>query len=77
MTVIELPDQQAEVLKARVAAEGLTLDAWVRKQLGVEPVVGRPRKYNLADLVARCDPNAPLSDEDRAWLDAPSVGREA
>ena len=32
---------------------------------------------DLAELLAQCDPNAPLSAEDRAWLDAPAVGREA
>ncbi len=77
MTVIELPDQQVEALKAKAAAEGLTLDAWVRKQLGVGPPAGRARKYTLAELVARCDLSAPLSDEGRAWLEAPATGREA
>jgi len=31
MTVIELPDQQAAALKARAAAQGLTLEAWLRR----------------------------------------------
>lgn len=31
MTVIELPDQQAAALKARAAAEGLTLEAWLKR----------------------------------------------
>ena len=35
----------------------------------------RPR-YRLADLLAQCDALAPLTDEDRVWLDAPPVGRE-
>ena len=29
MTVIELPDQQAAALKAKAAAQGLTLQAWL------------------------------------------------
>ena len=29
MTVIELPDEQAAALKAKAAAEGLTLEAWL------------------------------------------------
>ncbi|HXJ95633.1 MAG TPA: hypothetical protein VMT20_22545 [Terriglobia bacterium] len=29
MTVIELPDEQAAVLKAKAAAEGLSLEAWL------------------------------------------------
>lgn len=31
MTVIELPDEQAALLKARAAAEGLTLEDWFSK----------------------------------------------
>ncbi len=33
-------------------------------------------RHTLADLLAQCDPAAPLSDEDREWLDAPARGRE-
>jgi antitoxin ChpS len=37
----------------------------------------KPRpKYTLDDLLAQCDPNAPLNEEDREWLDSPPVGRE-
>lgn len=35
MTVIELPDEQATALKAKAAAVGLTLEAWL-KQLATE-----------------------------------------
>lgn len=34
----------------------------------------RPR-YTLDELIAECDPTAP--DDERAWIDAPPVGREA
>jgi hypothetical protein len=30
MTVIEIPDDQAAVLKAKAAAQGLSLEAWLR-----------------------------------------------
>jgi antitoxin ChpS len=33
--------------------------------------------YRLADLVAQCGANAPLTDEDRQWLDDAPRGREA
>jgi antitoxin ChpS len=37
----------------------------------------KPRpKYTLDDLLSQCDPNAPLNEEDREWLDSPPVGRE-
>ncbi len=35
----------------------------------------RPR-YTLAELMEQCDPEAPMTAEDRAWLDATPVGRE-
>jgi len=81
MTTIQLPDEQAAALEAKAAAVGLTLEAWLARLATTEAPAGqaRPRKgrYKLADLLAQCDPNAPISDEDRAWLDAPAVGREA
>lgn len=38
MTVIELPDQQAAALKARAAAQGLTLEAWLKRLADEEAV---------------------------------------
>jgi antitoxin ChpS len=43
-------------------------------RLIVEPQP-RPR-YALAELMEQCDLSAPMTDEDRAWLDAAPVGRE-
>ena len=34
------------------------------------------RRYMLAELLAQCDPDAPLSDGDREWLEAPPAGAE-
>jgi plasmid stability protein len=36
MTVIQLPDEQAAALKARAAAQGLTVEAWLQKLAGEE-----------------------------------------
>jgi antitoxin ChpS len=33
-------------------------------------------KYTLDELLAQCDPGAPLSEEDRAWTSSAAVGRE-
>ena len=33
-------------------------------------------KYTLEELLAQCDPDAPWSEEEREWMDAPSVGNE-
>ena len=43
-------------------------------RLVVEPTP-RPR-YSLAELVAQCDPAAPVSDEERAWMETKPVGSE-
>jgi len=43
MTVIEISDSQAAVLKARAAAQGLSLKAWIEK-LAEEFPEGSPRK---------------------------------
>ncbi len=40
----------------------------------VEPKV-KPR-YTLAELLAQCDLDQPMSAEDQEWLEAPPVGRE-
>ncbi len=81
MTVIRLPDDQAAALKARAAAQGLTLEAWFEKLSGAPESTSQPGsrrfRYSLAELMAQCDANAPLSEEDRAWIDAPAIGREA
>jgi antitoxin ChpS len=49
----------------------------------MEPVAAQPPtrvrrpKYTLDELVAGMDADAPLTDEERAWLEAPPAGREA
>ncbi len=77
MILIQIPDDQAAALQAKAAAQGLTLEAWLRNLAGLEEPQGHKGRYKLADLVAQCDPGTPLSDEDKAWLNAPDVGREA
>ena len=40
-------------------------------------IEARPKqRYSLNELLAQCDPDAPMSAEDRAWLDAAPVGKE-
>src|ERR1035437_7435301 len=81
MTVIELPDDQAAALKTKAAAQGLTLEAWFEKLSGVAVPTSQPgprrSRYSLAELMAQCDANSPLSAEDHARIDAPAIGREA
>jgi|AntRauTorcE11898_2_1112593.scaffolds.fasta_scaffold04901_5 antitoxin ChpS len=35
-----------------------------------------PNKYNLNELVAQCDPDAPIPEELAEWDRAPAVGLE-
>ena len=35
------------------------------------------RRYTLSELLTRCDPDLPLTEEEQAWVDAPAVGLEA
>ena len=50
MTVIELPDEQAAARKAKAAAEGLSLEAWLQKLAEQERPAGRSRRH-IADVI--------------------------
>ena len=73
---IDIPDDLAAALRKKAAAEGMTLEGWFRRRADQEV---RPRKgrYALAELLALCDPQVPVSPEVRECLDSPPFGREA
>lgn len=56
-----------------VGAESVVELAVRKGKLVVEP--RRRKRYTLDELIAQCDPKAPL-DRDDDWLSAPRVGRE-
>ena len=58
MTVIELPDEQAAALKAKAAAAGLTLEAWLQKLAEQEPFASR-RHQHIADVIVENMRNVP------------------
>lgn len=62
-------------------AEELKVSAQSSVDLSLEDgaLVLRParRRYSLDQLLADCSSEEPISEEDRLWLDAPTVGREA
>ena len=80
MAMIEISDDKAAALAAKAAEQGLTLQSWLSKLAEVETLPGenkrRKSRYHLDDLMRQCDLSAPLSAEDREWLDAPAFGRE-
>jgi antitoxin ChpS len=53
------------------ATVGLAVDG---ERLVVQPQP-KPR-YTLDELLAQCDPDAEITAEDRAWIDAAPSGRE-
>jgi antitoxin ChpS len=55
--------------------EGASADAVVDGGNLVLKPLKRPR-YTLDELLAQCDPTAPRSAEDQAWLDDAPVGEE-
>ncbi|MEI7564285.1 MAG: AbrB/MazE/SpoVT family DNA-binding domain-containing protein [Burkholderiaceae bacterium] len=54
---------------------GSTVDIVVEKgRLVIEPI--KKPKYQLAELLAQCNPKAKRSKEDDEWINAPRIGRE-
>lgn len=61
--------------------ETLGIAANAKLDLTVEDgkLVAVPRKrpkYALEELLAQCDPNAEITDEERMWMNLEPVGRE-
>lgn len=48
--VIELPDEQASVRKAKAAAEGLSLEAWLQKLARADRPASSPHRH-IADVI--------------------------
>lgn len=44
MAVIEIPDEEAAALKAKAAAQGLTLESWLRQLAGHDAAAGNRTK---------------------------------
>lgn len=67
MTVIELPDNQAAALKAKAAAQGLTLKAWLGKLADADAGAKLKPKKSAYGLLAQYGPgpSAEEIDENR------------
>jgi len=67
MTVIEIPDEQAAALKAKAAAEGLSLEAWLKKLAQDVPSSTLKPKKSAYGLLAQYGPgpSAEEIDENR------------
>lgn len=62
MTMIEIPDSQAAILKAKAAAEGLTLQTWLSKLAAEETKAPLKPKKSGYGLLAQYGP-APSAEE--------------
>jgi antitoxin ChpS len=70
--MLAVPPALLDLLELRAGSNvGLTVDGG---RLIVQ-VRNRPR-YTLDELLAQCDPQAPRTEEEREWLDAPARGHE-
>lgn len=64
----------ASIRDALALTEGQQLDVAVDDgRIVLRPAAPR---YTLDELLAQCDFDQPYSEDERAWLDAPPVGRE-
>lgn len=64
----------AEGQEMAVSVEGTRVIA--EPVSSAKPMRVRRPKYTLDELVAGMNPDAPLTDEERAWMDEPPMGRE-
>ena len=55
-----------------VAGQAMTLDTTDQGSI----VLARKKKYSLADLIAQCDPKAPVSVDLDLWDSAKPAGQE-
>lgn len=70
--MLAVPPALLEILHLQPGAQvGITVESG---RLVVEPP--RRRRYTLDELLAQCDPKAPRSRRDRAWLEDKPVGGE-
>lgn len=70
--MLALPPAILELLNLQA---GLTVGIEIDNgRLVIQP---QPRlSYSLEDLLAQCDPNSPITDQDRVWIDAKALGNE-
>jgi hypothetical protein len=50
VTVIELPDEQAAALRAKAAAEGLTLEEWIQQLAETPQPASQPLRH-IAEVI--------------------------
>ncbi|MFO1278588.1 MAG: AbrB/MazE/SpoVT family DNA-binding domain-containing protein [Burkholderiaceae bacterium] len=70
--VMAIPKPLLELVDLRAGSQ---VDIDVQQgRLIVAPL--RKKRYELAELLAQCDPALPIQAEEQEWLDAPDAGLE-
>ncbi|MEX6506290.1 antitoxin [Jiella sp. M17.18] len=72
--MVAIPPSMLEAARLQPSSP---VDVSIDEATGVLTVRPARPRYTLAELVAQCDPDAPLTEEDRAWLDDAPAGDEA
>jgi len=67
MTAIELPDDLAAALKARAAAQGLTLEAWLEKLAAGEQPAEAGRESKEAAAASTVGPQRDVKPDPEGW----------
>jgi len=70
--MLAVPPALLDILRLRPGAKvGITVESG---RLVVEP--RQRRRYSLDELLAQCDPRAPRTKAEQAWVDGEPVGGE-
>lgn len=72
---LQIPDERLVELTAVAEKRGLTLTDWLLEVSESAASTSHPR-LTLEERLALCDPDAPLSEEELAWMADPPVGEE-
>lgn len=78
VVTLQIPDERLVELNAVAKQRGLTLTDWLLavSERAAGAVEAGQRRLTLEERLALCDPDAPVSDEERSWMADPPVGEE-
>ncbi|BDC48278.1 hypothetical protein F183_A05940 [Bryobacterales bacterium F-183] len=75
---LQIPDERIVQWTAAAEKRGLTLADWLLEtsEKAAQAEIGPPRRLTLEERLALCDPEAPISEDERFWMADPPVGEE-
>lgn len=82
LTIRQLGNSKGLILPPKMLSElhlsaGSTVSVeTIDGRLVITPAIKPPPRYTLAELLAQCDPSAPMSDFEKTWDAMPPAGRE-